>query len=319
MKSHALPAWIRPASAILVGLLLIGLSSAEAAQPPAAHPQSPQSKSSKAGKKPSADSKRRKPPASGLSTDADDTLESALENYETRLAVIANNIANADTPGFKRSQVVVEDLGYRQEAMPGVQDASGGMSAHGFAIGSGSQIVATEIDFRQGKLQRTGRELDLAIEGRGFFQVKDPSGNVLYSRAGHFALNSSGQIVVGSAKSGRLLEPAITVPADATGISISPQGVVYYRIPASSTMAQAGTIQLASFVNPEGLVKIGENLYEETDGAGCATTGTPGANGFGKVQQGWIEKSNVDLRQEMAEWKRLRQVRREIHSLLEGK
>ena len=115
------------------------------------------------------------------------------KTYKTMLAVVANNIANAETPGFKRSQAIVEDLGYRQEGMPGVQDPAGAMSSNGFSIGSGSQIGGTEIDFRQGKLKHTGRELDVAIEGRGFFQVKDPSGTVIYCRAGHFSLNASGQ------------------------------------------------------------------------------------------------------------------------------
>ena len=145
------------------------------------------------------------------------------------LAVIANNIANADTPGFKRSRAIIEDLGYRQEGLPGVEDSSGRYSPNGFSIGSGSQIVGTEIDFRQGRLKRTGRELDLAIEGRGFFQVEDPSGKIVYCRAGHFSQNSSGQIVIESAKTGRLLEPAITIPNDATSIAISPEGVVSYR------------------------------------------------------------------------------------------
>ena len=135
--------------------------------------------------------------------------------------MIANNIANAETPGFKRSRAIVEDLGYRQEGQPGVMDPSGVYSPNGLSIGSGSQIVGTEIDFRQGRLTHTGRELDLAIEGRGFFQVKDPSGTVYYCRAGHFSQNSSGQIVIESAKTRRLLEPAITIPQDATSLSIS--------------------------------------------------------------------------------------------------
>jgi flagellar basal-body rod protein FlgG len=165
---------------------------------------------------------------------------------------------------------------------------------------------------------RTGRPLDLAIEGRGFFQVLDPSSNTyVYSRAGQFTLNSCGQIVVRSAKIGRLLEPAITLPNDATDISISADGVVSYRSPGQQTLAQAGTIQLASFVNPEGLVPIGENLYEESDASGTPQTGNAGTSGFGKLRQGWIEKSNVDLRQEMTEWKRIRRACREIRLLLE--
>ncbi len=314
---------IRSALAITVGFLLVVHDSfAVAATKPSAIPsQSSKSKPSKGRKKHSADANRHKRPDADLdSSEARDTLELALDNYETMLAVIANNIANADTPGFKRSRAIVEDLGYRQEGLPGVQDSSGAYSPNGFSIGSGSQIVGTEIDFRQGKLKRTGRELDLAIEGRGFFQVKDPSGKIVYCRAGHLARNSNGQIVSESAKTGRLLEPAITIPADVTGISISPEGVVSYRLPDQQTLQQAGTIQLANFINPQGLLKIGENLYEETEGSGCATTGSPGSSGtgIGKVRQGWIEKSNVDLRREMAEWKRLRRTCRILRSLLEG-
>ena len=167
--------------------------------------------------------------------------------------------------------------------------------------------MGTEIDFRQGRLTRTGRELDLAIEGQGFFQVKDPSGSIYYSRAGHFSRNSTGQIVVASAKSGRILEPAISIPADATAISISPAGVVSYRVPGNQTLTQAGTIQLGTFINSQGLMTIGENLYQETEGSGTCETGSPGCNSFGKVRQGWIEKSNVDLRQEASEWKRIRE------------
>ena len=296
---------------------MVACSFAVAAQPLAAHSQPSQSKSSKEQKKPTADPNRHKPPAADLqSGEAVDTLQSALENYETMLAVVANNIANAETPGFKRSQAIVEDLGYRQEGMPGVQDPAGAMSSNGFSIGSGSQIGGTEIDFRQGKLKHTGRELDVAIEGRGFFQVKDPSGTVIYCRAGHFSLNASGQLVIESAKTSRLLEPAITLPSDALGISIGPAGVVSYRTK-GSLPSQAGTIQMAGFVNPQGLVKIGENLYEESEGAGATMTGSPGSHDFGKLRQGWIEESNVDLRQEMDEWKRLQKTCRAIQSLLE--
>ncbi len=312
---------IRSALAVTVGLLLVFHGSfAAAARPSAAHAQSSKSKLPKARKKNPADTNRPRPPAADLDgSEARDTLESALENYETMLAVIANNIANADTPGFKRSLAIVEDLGYRQEGLPGVQDSSGNYSPDGFSIGSGSQIAGTEIDFRQGRLKWSGRELDLAIEGRGFFQVKDPSGKIVYCRAGHFAQNACGQIVVESAKTARSLEPAITLPADAVAIVISSGGVVSYRVPDQQTLTQAGTIQMANFINPQGLLKIGEHLYEETEGSGCATTGSPGSSGsgIGKIRQGWIEQSNVDLRQELAEWKRIRQTCRTIRSLLE--
>jgi flagellar basal-body rod protein FlgG len=309
-------------SAVAFGLVwFVHASWAIAARPPTADSHAAKTKSVKVRKKHPAAAKHRKPPADDLldNRDARDTLETALANYQTMLAVVANNIANAETPGFKRSRAIVEDQGYHQEGQPGVEDPSGQYSPNGFSIGSGSQIVGTEIDFRQGKLARTGRELDLAIEGRGFFQVKDPSGNIFYSRAGHLSLNSSGQIVIESAKTGRLLEAAITIPHDATHISISPGGVVAFHIPSSTTQQQVGTIQLANFINPEGLMKIGENLYQETDASGTCETECPGSNGFGKIRQGWIEKSNVDLHQEMAEWKRLRRTCRELRALLDAR
>ena len=267
----------------------------------------------------SAAAQHRKPRSADIldSGQARDAVESALENYRTMLAVTGNNIANAETPGYKRSQVIVEDLGYQQKSPAGVQDSSGQYSPNGFSIGSGSQIVGTEIDFRQGSLMPTGRGLDVAIKGAGFFQVRDPSGNIYYSRAGHFSQNANGQLVVASAKSGRLLEPAITIPNDATCISIGPQGVVAYLAPSSTKLTQAGTIQLANFTNVQGLTKIGENLYQESDGSGACQTASPGSNGCGTLQQGWIEKSNVDLPEEIATWKRIRRTCRELRSLLE--
>jgi flagellar basal-body rod protein FlgG len=320
MKLFRTSPLIRAALAIIVGLLLVVHGSfAAAAKPSVRDSQSSKSKTHNGRTKHSANKNRPKRPSTNLdSSEAPDTLELALQSYETMLAVIANNIANADTPGFKRSRVIIEDLGYRQEGLPGVEDSSGQYSPNGFSVGAGSQIVGTEVDFRQGRMKRTGRELDLAIEGRGFFQVKDPSGKIVYCRAGHLSQNSSGQIVIESAKTGRLLEPAITIPNDTTSLVISPEGVVSYRTDSSQTLQQAGTIQMGNFINPQGLLKIGENLYEESDGSGTCQTGTPGSNGFGKLRQGWIEKSNVDLRQELVEWKRIRQTCRTIRSLLDG-
>jgi flagellar basal-body rod protein FlgG len=243
------------------------------------------------------------------------TLRTALKNYEYALEVIANNIANADTPGFKKSRVHFEDCAYRQMTLPGAEDASGNCSSAGVSIGSGSRIAATEIDFRQGKLKRTGRQLDLAIDGRGFFQVRDPSGRLLFCRGGHFALNSNGRIVLQSAHSSRPLEPAIVVSGDATSIAISARGVVSCRFGGADRAAKAATIQMADFINPGGLVKIGENLYEESDGSGVCRVGRAGKD-FGTIRQGWTERSNVDKRQEMAEWKRISNSCRSFRQLL---
>jgi flagellar basal-body rod protein FlgG len=272
------------------------------------------------GKEPSLAAAKRSAQRSDDRPDASDarvTLELALENYQTMLAVIANNIANADTPGYKRSRVVVEDLAYHDEALPGIQDSAGNYSCDGVSVGAGSRIAATEIDFRQGRLQVTGRELDLAIEGVGFFQVKDQSGTIYYSRAGHFSLNPNGQISVASAHAGRLLEPSMTIPAGTTRIVISTEGVVSYETQTSNTLSQAGTIQLAGFINPQGLRRVGENLYEETEGSGTPTTGNSGNNSLGKLRQGWIETSNVDRTCELSEWNRVRRACRDLRDVLD--
>jgi flagellar basal-body rod protein FlgG len=208
--------------------------------------------------------------------------------------VIANNVANTETTGFKSDRPNFEDLFYRQEKYPGSQDSSGNYTPTGIATGTGSRVQSTQSNFTQGSLQQTGNQLDLAIQGQGFFQIRDPSGNIYYSRAGNFSRNANGQIVMGSANIGRLLEPAITIPQDATNVSISSAGVVSYQTATSQTLSQAGTIQLANFINPQGLLKSGENLYQETEASGTAQTGAPGANGMGTTQQGSLEQSNVD-------------------------
>jgi flagellar basal body rod protein FlgG len=160
------------------------------------------------------------------------TLYSAatgMSAMETKLDVIANNLANIGTTAFKRGRPNFEDLFYRQEEVPGAQDSSGQYTATGTAIGLGSRVSSVQTELRQGAFQQTERELDVAIEGRGFFQVLDPTGEVLYTRAGNFSVNADGQLVLGSAATGRLLEPSIVIPEDATAISISPEGVVSVR------------------------------------------------------------------------------------------
>jgi flagellar basal-body rod protein FlgG len=298
--------------ALLVGIHAIFASAGEQSGPrldPV--PSKPRDKAAKHSPR----SARQKEPGAAYDRQGRATLESALKNYECELAVIANNIANMDTPGFKQSRVLFEDCAYRQTRLPGLEDASGDYSAAGVSIGSGSRIAGTEIDFRQGRLERTGRELDIAIDGHGLFQVRDPSGRILFCRGGHFALNGSGKIVIESARSSRPLEPTMVVPYEAASISISARGEVSYRTGGADRDTEAGTIQMADFINPGGLVKIGENLYEESDGAGTCRVGTA-EKGFGTIRQGWIEQSNIDLRQEISEWKRIRASCRLIQQLL---
>jgi flagellar basal-body rod protein FlgG len=225
------------------------------------------------------------------------TLYSAatgMAAMETKLDVIANNLANVETTGFKRGRPNFEDLFYRHEKMPGAEDSAGQYTPTGISIGLGSKVSSVQTEFRQGAFQQTNRNLDVAIEGRGFLKVTDPSGDTLYTRAGNLSVNADGSLVIGSAQTGRLLDPSIDIPPDTTDISISPQGVVAVRQPGNTQLSQVGNIELVTFINPEGLLKLGENLYAETDASGTPTTGVPGENGMGVLRQGVLEASNVE-------------------------
>jgi len=213
---------------------------------------------------------------------------------EKKLDVIANNLANIETTAFKKGRANFEDLFYRHEVFPGAQDTSGEMTATGISIGLGSRLSGVQTDFRQGAFQQTSNQLDVAIEGAGFFQVLDPSGQVYYTRAGNFSINANGNLVIGSAHTGRLLEPPIVIPNDATAISITPEGQVFVQQPNNPQLTLVGDIQLVNFINPEGLLKLGENLYAETDASGPPQAGTPGRDGLGLLRQNALEASNVE-------------------------
>ena len=219
-----------------------------------------------------------------------------MDSMQQKLDVIANNLANSQTTAFKSSRPNFEDLFYRQEKYPGSQDSAGNFTATGIAVGTGSRLQSTQQNFTQGSLLQTGNPLDVAIQGNGFFQIKDPSGTIYYTRAGNFSLNANGQITMGSANIGRLLEPSVTIPPGATNIAISSAGQITYQTPGTTNPSTAGNIQLANFINPQGLLQIGENLYQETEASGTATTGVPGATGtsLGTLQQSSLEQSNVD-------------------------
>ena len=223
------------------------------------------------------------------------TAATGMSAMETKMDVIANNLANISTTSFKRDRANFEDLFYRHEVLPGMKDGGGQTTATGISVGHGVRVSSVQSDFVQGSMQSTGNALDMAIEGRGFYPVADTAtGETFYTRAGNFSVNANGQLVAGSATTGRLLEPAITIPADATGISISAAGNVSVQQPGSTTLASVGDIQLATFVNPQGLLKIGENLYRETDASNTATLGTPGQTGVGQIRQNFLEASNVE-------------------------
>lgn len=213
---------------------------------------------------------------------------------ETKLDVIANNLSNMETTSFKRGRTNFEDLFYRHEKLPGAEDSSGQLTATGISIGLGTRVSSIQTDFRQGAFKQTSDELSVAIEGSGLFKVMDPTGEILYTRAGNFSRNANGQLVLGSAGTGRLLEPPITIPEDALHVVISPEGNVAVQQPDSTALSQVGTIELANFINPEGLLKRGENLYAETEASGTPQTGTPGQQGFGLLRQKSLEASNVE-------------------------
>jgi flagellar basal-body rod protein FlgG len=222
------------------------------------------------------------------------TAATGMTSLQTKLDVIANNLANMETVAFKGGRANFEDLFYRHETMPGAQDSAGQFTPTGISIGLGSRVSSVQTDFVQGSFQQTGGDLDVAIEGRGFFQVMDPSGTTVYTRAGNFSRNADGKLVMGSANTGRLLEPSITIPQDAVGVVISPEGKVSVRQPGNQQLSQVGQIDLANFVNPEGLLKLGENLYAQTDSSGAPTTSNPGKDGLGLLRQNALEASNVE-------------------------
>jgi len=227
------------------------------------------------------------------------TAATGMQALETKLETIANNLANVNTVAFKRDRANFEDLFYKNELLPGRQDAAGQFAPTGVAIGMGTRVSSTQTDHGQGAFQETGNPLDIAISGKGFFQVTDPSGEIYYTRAGNFDINANGDMVVGSASLGRLLEPQITFPPDITGISISPDGIVEVQQAGAAELQQIGQIQLAYFVNPDGLLKLGENLYQETSASGAATIVNPGSDGVGVLRQAMLESSNVEPVQEL--------------------
>ena len=228
------------------------------------------------------------------------TAATGMDAMETKLDVIANNLANINTTGFKKDRANFEDLLYRTEVYPGVQDANQTPTAVGTQVGLGVRVTSTQTDQRQGTLQQTGRDLDVAIEGTGLIRVLDPSTQTpFYTRAGNLDINANGQLVIGSAQTGRLIDPPIQIPPDATAIVINANGQVMVQQPGAIELAQQGEIQLAQFVNPDGLLKVGENMYMQTDASGAETLGVPGQNGLGVLRQGNLEASNVEPVQEL--------------------
>ncbi len=222
------------------------------------------------------------------------TAATGMQALETKLDVIANNMANVNTTAFKQDRCNFEDIFYRQYRLPGAQDADGNRTSTGIEVGLGARVSSTQSNLKQGAFETTGNQYDFAIEGDGYFQVQNPNGGFFYTRSGNFGVNNNGQIVMGSANNGYLMEPTITIPQDAIDVVVTPDGQVQYLTATNPNLQLLGQFQLATFMNPDGLIKLGDNLYQQTDASGDPLTGTPGQNGFGSVRQGFLEASNVE-------------------------
>lgn len=221
---------------------------------------------------------------------------SGLDAQQTQLDVISNNLANVGTTGFKKARAVFEDLLYQVIRQPGAQSSQQTQLPSGFQLGVGVRTVATERIHTQGALQQTGNTLDVAINGRGFFQVLMPDGSTTYTRDGSFQVDSQGTLVTAS---GYAVQPNITIPADALTVTIARDGTVSVTQPGVATPTVLGQLQLASFINPTGLQSLGENLYAETAASGAPQVNLPGLNGLGTLNQSMIETSNVNVAEEL--------------------
>jgi flagellar basal-body rod protein FlgG len=222
--------------------------------------------------------------------------KTGLEAQQFNVDVISNNLANVTTNGFKRQRAIFEDLLYQVLRQPGAQSSQVTQVPTGLQVGTGVAPVATARIFTEGNLTNTGGSLDMAIDGRGLFQILLPNGELAYTRDGAFQLDNQGQIVNSN---GFQLQPAITIPSDALSITIGLDGTVSVTQPNSATPTQVGTIQLADFINPGGLVSKGGNLYQETASSGPPTVNDPGSNGLGTTLQGFVETSNVIVTEEL--------------------
>ena len=224
------------------------------------------------------------------------TASTGLTAQQVQIHIIANNLANVSTNGFKQARGIFADLLYQTLRQPGAQSSQTTQIPDGLQIGLGVTPVSTGRIFTQGSLQQTGNSLDMAIDGAGFFQVLLPDGTTAYTRDGSFQKDNQGQIVTAN---GYPLQPAITISAQALTVTVATDGVVSITLPNVTAPVQIGTIQVATFVNNGGLQSVGENLYLETASSGTATPNTPGTNGSGVVVQNYVEASNVNVAQEL--------------------
>jgi flagellar basal-body rod protein FlgG len=218
---------------------------------------------------------------------------SGMTAQQTNVDNIANNLANANTTGFKMRRAQFQDLIYQSMVQPGASAGAQTTIPSGLQLGLGTRAASNEIIFTQGAFQQTNNPLDIAIQGKGFFQILQPSGQIAYTRAGTFQLDKSGNIVDSS---GNFLDPQINIPAAAQSVTIATDGTVSYTLASQSAAQKAGQIQLANFQNPAGLNSVGSNLYLPTDASGEPVVAVPGGtDGLGTLAQGYTEQSNVDV------------------------
>jgi flagellar basal-body rod protein FlgG len=212
------------------------------------------------------------------------------------MAIVAHNLANVSTNGFKRGRGVFADLLYQNVRQPGAQSSESTSLPSGLMLGTGVRVVATEKLFIQGNIVQTENPLDVALQGRGFFQVLRPDGTIAYTRDGQFQLSSDGTVVTSS---GLTVQPGLTIPPDPITVTIGSDGVVSVLVAGDTSPTTVGNLELADFINPAGLEPIGENLFVETAASGSPQTGTPGTQGLGTLVQGSLESSNVNVVEEL--------------------
>ncbi len=222
--------------------------------------------------------------------------KTGLDAQQTRMQVVSNNLANVNTTGFKKDRAVFQDLIYQNVRQAGGQATQDTLLPTGLNLGTGVRVVATEKQHAQGNIVQTENALDMAIEGRGFFQILQSDGEFAYTRDGTFQVDADGQMVTSG---GQLLQPNITVPPNTDQVTIGKDGTVTASVAGQAAPIQVGNIQLAEFVNPAGLEPLGQNLYAETAASGTPQVGVPGLNGLGQIMQGALESSNVNIAEEL--------------------
>jgi flagellar basal-body rod protein FlgG len=224
------------------------------------------------------------------------TSGTGMLGMEKKLNTISNNLANIETTAYKKQRCNFEDLYYDNLRYPGSQDVNGEFTATGIAIGVGTRVTSIQSDFSMGSITETGRDLDVAITGEGFFQCTDEfTGEIFYTRAGNFSVRADdGMLVIGSSYTARPVEPAIMIPIGTEHVQIDDSGFVFISQNGDvQALQNVGQLELATFINPEGLLRVGENLYRQTDASGAAVVNAPGTNGTGMLKSLHLEMSNV--------------------------